>query len=232
MTDHTDPTTQQSRHWWTSDVVIPMWGVIAAGLIFLGTLAGIVAGRNSQTTTIRSATASETTTAITDAAPSTTRRVITSTTTKSTAGPKVLDSSCVSIRNGVAEPCTSSPTTTAASVPQPTTRPATTQPAGPTMTKVQQQAVAKAQQYLTYVGGFSRIGLIDQLKYSQFSDADATFAVDYLNIDWYAQAAEKAQQYLDYVGGFSCQGLIDQLEYSDFTTDQATYGAQHVGLCP
>jgi colicin import membrane protein len=93
----------------------------------------------------------------------------------------------------------------------------------------QQNAIRTAQEYLDYTG-FSRLGLIDQLEYEQYSTADATFAVDSLNVDFNAQAAKVAQAYLDYTG-FSCQGLIDQLEYEQFTADQATFGARQVGLC-
>ena len=60
--------------------------------------------------------------------------------------------------------------------------------------------------------------------------ADATFAVDSLNVDWNAQAVKLARAYLDYTG-FSCQGLIDQREYEEFTADQARFGATQVRLC-
>jgi hypothetical protein len=84
--------------------------------------------------------------------------------------------------------------------------------------------------------GFSRQGLIDQLSSEfgdQYSVADATFAVDSLNVDWNQQAVTSAQSYLDFTG-FSCQGMIDQLssEFGEqFTVEQATYGATQVGLC-
>jgi len=42
------------------------------------------------------------------------------------------------------------------------------------------------------------------------SGADATVAVDSLNVDWNQQAVRKAQDYLK-MSGFSCKGLIDQL---------------------
>ena len=86
----------------------------------------------------------------------------------------------------------------------------------------QQNAVQKAQQYLAYTS-FSRLGLIQQLEYDDFSTSDATYAVDSLSVDWNAQAVKKAQQYLNYTS-FSRQGLIEQLEYDNFTASQAAYG--------
>lgn len=96
-------------------------------------------------------------------------------------------------------------------------------------------AVRSAKQYLS-VQGFSRDGLIEQLS-SDYGDgynrADATAAVDSLNIDWNKQAARSAQQYLS-IQGFSCKGLIEQLSSSagdKYTVEQATYGAHQAGAC-
>jgi hypothetical protein len=71
--------------------------------------------------------------------------------------------------------------------------------------------------------------LIDQLVYEGYSKADASFAVDYIEVDWLEQAALKAQSYLDY-SPFSRQGLIDQLVYEGFTQEEAVYGVNKVGL--
>lgn len=98
---------------------------------------------------------------------------------------------------------------------------------GSNLTMGQQQAVAKAQEYLDFAA-FSNQGLVDQLVYEGFSKADATFAVDYIAPDWNAQAAQKAQEYLD-MSSFSRQGLIDQLVFEGFTQAQAEYGAKAVG---
>ena len=98
----------------------------------------------------------------------------------------------------------------------------------PSITIAQENAIEKAQDYLSYTA-FSRTGLIDQLKFEGFSTADATFAVDYLDVDWNEQAAKKAQDYLDF-SSFSRSGLIDQLIFEGFTREQATYGADAVGL--
>ena len=76
---------------------------------------------------------------------------------------------------------------------------------------------------------FSRSGLIEQLEFEGFTNAEATQAVDGLNIDWSAQAAEVAKNYLD-TSAFSRSGLIEQLEFEGFTPEQAAYGANSAGL--
>ena len=103
------------------------------------------------------------------------------------------------------------------------------------LTGPQQNAVRSAQAYLD-LSGFSRDGLIHQLS-SSFGDgysvADATAAVDSMNVDWNRQAVRAARQYLD-LQGFSCSGLIRQLS-SDagdrYTRSQAEYGARQAGAC-
>jgi len=100
-------------------------------------------------------------------------------------------------------------------------------PAAPSMTMGQENAVAKAESYLSYAA-FSRKGLIGQLKYEGFSTSDATFAVGHITVNWNEQAATKAQSYID-MTSFSRQGLIDQLVYEGFTQTQAKYGAKAVG---
>lgn len=103
------------------------------------------------------------------------------------------------------------------------------------LTGPRSNAVRSAKQYLS-LQGFSRSGLIEQLS-SDYGDgydvADATAAVDSLNIDWNEQAVRSAKQYLS-IQGFSCQGLIQQLSSSagdGYTVSQATYGAQQAGAC-
>jgi hypothetical protein len=103
------------------------------------------------------------------------------------------------------------------------------------LTGPQNNAVRSANQYLS-IGGFSRSGLIQQLS-SDVGDgykiADATVAVDSLNIDWNKEAVKSAKQYLS-ISGFSCKGLIQQLSSSagdGYTVSQATYGAQQAGAC-
>jgi len=95
------------------------------------------------------------------------------------------------------------------------------------MSMGEKNAVVKAQSYLKF-SAFSHDGLIDQLEYEGFSNDEASFAVDYLNIDWNEQAVKKAKQYLDY-SSFSKNGLIEQLEYEGFSHEEAVYGAEQNG---
>lgn len=103
------------------------------------------------------------------------------------------------------------------------------------MTGPQRNAARSATAYLS-MSGFSRAGLIDQLSSDAgdgYDIADATVAVDSLNVDWNEQAVKSAKQYLS-MSGFSCNGLIEQLSSdagSQFTKDQAAYGAQQAGAC-
>lgn len=92
----------------------------------------------------------------------------------------------------------------------------------------QQNAVKAAQQYLNYTA-FSHDGLVAQLEYGQFSQADATYGADNSGADWNAEAVKAAQQYMAY-SAFSRGSLIAQLEYAKFTEAQAEYGANAVGL--
>lgn len=105
----------------------------------------------------------------------------------------------------------------------------------PKLTGPQKNAVRSANQYLRMTG-FSRDGLIAQLS-SEFGDgysvADATAAVDSLDVDWNENAARSAKQYLN-MTGFSCNGLVEQLSSSagdKYTPSQARYGAEAAGAC-
>lgn len=86
----------------------------------------------------------------------------------------------------------------------------------------QQNAREKAQDYLQFMA-FSRSGLITQLEFEGFANADAVYAADVLNIDWNEQAAKKGAEYLK-SSSFSRQGLLDQLLFEGFTPEQAEYG--------
>jgi hypothetical protein len=92
----------------------------------------------------------------------------------------------------------------------------------------QRNAVSKAASYLRF-SAFSRTGLIEQLEYEKFTNAESVFGVDGQNADWNAQAAKKAASYLK-SSSFSRSGLIDQLLYEGFTQTQAEYGVSTTGL--
>lgn len=91
----------------------------------------------------------------------------------------------------------------------------------------EKNALDKAKSYLDYTA-FSKEGLIEQLEYEGFTNAEAKFGADNCGANWKEQAAKKAKQYMDY-SSFSKKGLIDQLEYEGFTSEQAEYGAKAVG---
>jgi len=103
------------------------------------------------------------------------------------------------------------------------------------LTGPQNNAVRSAKQYLS-MQGFSRGGLIRQLSSDAgdgYKVADATVAVDSLNIDWNKEAVKSANQYLS-IQGFSCKGLIQQLSSSAgdrYTASEASYGARQSGAC-
>ena len=88
------------------------------------------------------------------------------------------------------------------------------------------QAARSARAYLDFAA-FSRQGLIDQLLYEGYTEAEATAGVDALDVDWNAQAVKSARTYLA-VTSFSRQGLIDQLMFEGFTRAQATHGVNEV----
>ena len=132
---------------------------------------------------------------------------------------------------GVTAPAVPTPAP-ATSEPQEATTPAPA-PAKPTVSVSREQALASAQSYLDMGNGFSRAGLIRQLKFGKFSTADATWAADHSGADWKAQAVLSAKGYIGMGTGFSRQSLIDQLTspYGEgFTLSQATYAANQVGL--
>ncbi len=115
--------------------------------------------------------------------------------------------------------------------PQPTQAPQTdNQNTSPVSNETvsQKNAVAKAKDYLNYTA-FSHDGLVAQLEYDQFSQADATYGADNSGANWDAEAAAKAKDYMSY-SAFSRGSLIAQLEYDKFTQEQAEYGANAVGL--
>jgi hypothetical protein len=111
---------------------------------------------------------------------------------------------------------------------------APTMKTGPVATVSQQNALSSAQDYLS-MQAFSKAGLIDQLSSKSgegFPKADAVWAVNHLNVSWFAEAVKSARDYLS-MQSFSRSGLIDQLSspYGEqFTVAQATYAANKVGL--
>jgi hypothetical protein len=89
-------------------------------------------------------------------------------------------------------------------------------------------AIKKAESYLSF-SGFSKKGLIDQLKFEGFSTAEATYGVENIVVDWNVQAGRKAESYMSFQA-FSATGLMEQLVFEGFTNEQAAYGAYVVGF--
>ncbi|EQM83434.1 Ltp family lipoprotein [Microbacterium maritypicum] len=97
----------------------------------------------------------------------------------------------------------------------------------PKLTLAQQNAIGKAQSYLSF-SGFSRSGLIQQLEFEGFSTEDATFGADNAGADWNAECAQKAQSYMD-MSSFSRQSLYDQLAFEGFQPTEIEFGLAAVG---
>jgi hypothetical protein len=198
---------------------LPMWAWLLVSFVILGAVS--TSGTDEQDSTSfkkESAIPTEPSTAepAKDAAPDTatvaTEPVTTTSSKISTTIPKT-PSSSKAPSNNPATPSTSKAPSTAA--PSPTT-------AQTTETVSQKNARRSAESYLKY-SAFSRSGLIDQLLFEGFSQADAEYAVSVISVDWNEQSFKSAQSYLRY-SAFSRSGLIDQLLYEGFSQDQATYG--------
>ena len=89
-------------------------------------------------------------------------------------------------------------------------------------------AVNMAKSYLDYTA-FSKSGLIEQLKYEGFNNANATYAVNQISVDWKKQAVKMAKSYLNY-SSFSRSGLIEQLIFEGFSNEDATHAVDEAGL--
>jgi hypothetical protein len=77
------------------------------------------------------------------------------------------------------------------------------------------RALASAESYLEF-SGFSKQGLYEQLSsdYGEgFTEAEAQYAVDHVDVDWNKEAVESARSYLE-SSPMSRDGLIEQLSSS------------------
>lgn len=95
-------------------------------------------------------------------------------------------------------------------------------------TKGQENARKAAENYLD-TAPFSKSGLIKQLKFEKYSEADAKYAVNHVKVNWREEAAEAAKNYLD-LSPFSRAELIKQLKFEGYTPQQAAFGADKAGL--
>jgi hypothetical protein len=101
-------------------------------------------------------------------------------------------------------------------------KPVKTSASTSSLTVSQSNAVKKAKSYLSY-SSFSRSGLIKQLEFEGFSNADSIIGVDAQKADWKVQASKKGKSYLS-TSSFSLTGLIKQLEFEGFSTAEAEFG--------
>jgi hypothetical protein len=92
----------------------------------------------------------------------------------------------------------------------------------------QDNARRKAAEYLSFEA-FSRPGLIKQLKFEDFTAAQARYGVDANHVNWNVQAVKKAKSYLKF-DAFSHSGLVKHLLFEGFTPAQANYGVRRTGL--
>lgn len=95
-------------------------------------------------------------------------------------------------------------------------------------TPAQQNALRKAEQYLSFTA-FSQSGLVKQLEFEKFPNEDAVWAAERVGADWNEQAAKKAKDYLE-MSAFSHSGLVDQLLFEGYTPEQAEFGATAAGI--
>jgi len=121
------------------------------------------------------------------------------------------------------------PTPPPAPKPAPKPAPETPAPAEkPKLSVSQEQAIESAESYLDS-GDFSKKGLINQLKFEQFTTKEATSAVDHIEVNWTAEADASAAHYLE-TGSFSHATLMNQLLFEGYTKAQAAHGVKSVGL--
>lgn len=108
-------------------------------------------------------------------------------------------------------------------------KPVSNTPANNTNETVSQKnAVKMANNYIGMMA-FSRDGLIKQLEFEGFSNTDASYGVNQLNVNWREQAVKMAKNYLNMMP-FSAEGLIQQLEFEGFSNADAVYAVNQVGL--
>lgn len=90
-------------------------------------------------------------------------------------------------------------------------------------------ALKKAKTYIDLgVFNISKDTLKQMLILEKFSEEEAEYAVNNINVNWKEYAYNKAKDYIE-IMAFSRQGLIDQLIYEGFTEEEANYAADKIG---
>lgn len=98
----------------------------------------------------------------------------------------------------------------------------------PTTEEGKQNALKQAKSYLSLMT-FSRQGLIEQLKYDEFTTEEATYGVDNCGADWKQQAKSKVKAYLE-EDNLNKEQLMSLLLYEGFTNEEAEYGISAAGV--
>ena len=88
-------------------------------------------------------------------------------------------------------------------------------------------AQEKAENYLNS-SAYSRSGLIEQLVYGGFSEAEAEHGVNAVQADWFQQAALSAESALD-SSEYSRGDLLEYLVFEGFSQAEAEHGVSAVG---
>ena len=126
------------------------------------------------------------------------------------------------------EPPETKPAETEPAETNPTeTEPVDTKPVQSSPTAGEQNALKSAKNYLSF-SAFSYTGLIKQLEYEGYTNAEATYAANNCGANWNEQALKSAKNYLSF-SAFSYSGLIGQLQYEGFTPSEATFGVDNCG---
>ena len=98
--------------------------------------------------------------------------------------------------------------------------------------RANRRALESAESYLS-MSGFSKQGLYEQLSSPAgegFTQAEAQYAVDHVDVDWNKEAVQSARSYLE-MSPMSKSALIEQLSSSageGFTYEQAVYAVNKV----
>ena len=104
----------------------------------------------------------------------------------------------------------------------------TQEPSSSGDTESQQKALDRAKEYLSNLP-LSHDGMVTQLEFDGYSNADATYAADNCGANWNEQAARMANQLLT-TGSYTRATMIEELKSNGFTDDQAAYGADAAKL--
>ena len=95
------------------------------------------------------------------------------------------------------------------------------------LTVGEQNCLADALHYLDLLD-FSKAGLIRQLQFDLYGEAEIKYAIENCGADWYAEAVQCAQAYTDTLS-LSRQALYEQLEFEGFEVIEINYALEQLG---